>query len=678
MKRKILSLALASAMVVGLVACGNDGNAGNGSTPAGSTENSTPAGSTEGSTAGGDTSVAPPAPSNGGEPIKDLVTYETANRELEGWMIQNTEKAQDLNVLCNAYSGLLEVNNRGQLQPAVATEWGTEDGGLTWTFKLRDDVTWVDVDGNYMADCTAKDWLTALEWILNFQKNGGMNTSMANDMIVGAEEYYNFTKELAEKDPAAANALTCESPEFADLVGIEAPDDYTLIYHCSKNVAYFDTLCTSACLYPLSQALVDKMGIENMVGISNRDMWYNGPYTVPDFVSGNQKVLKANPAYWDKSASLFDTVTIIIAEDGTTDDQLFQTGEIDNCDLNEATLSTIYNAGESNEYYANLVESRPKKYSYQMHFNFDKRDADGNPDTNWNTAVANLNFRLSLYYGMDLTNYWARTNKINPSHCENLAYTMSGLLTFSDNTDYTSRVIQELGISPAAGGGSGRYDPEKAAEYRDKAIEELTAKGVTFPVQMDYYVVAGSQSALDTATVLKEIVEAIGEDYVTLNIGTFVSSLNKEVVVPKLHSFVINGWGADYGDVENFIGQELYGYDSAYYSMHYSYINDATDPDLIADYKEFTELGVAASEIYDDLDKRYEAYAKAEVYLLEHAFTIPMSYEVSWQLTRINDYSKMNALYGIQNYMYKNWETSTVPYTTAEYEQFKADFESGN
>ena len=63
---------------------------------------------------------------------------------------------------------------------------------------------------------------------------------------------------------------------------------------------------------------------------------------------------------------------------------------------------------------------------------------------------------------------------------------------------------------------------------------------------------AGSQSAQDTATVLKQAVsECLGDDFVKLNIGTFVSSTTKEVVEPRLQSFIINGWGADYGDPQN-------------------------------------------------------------------------------------------------------------------------------
>ncbi len=639
---KAVALTAAAALV--LTACGG-GNSGGGASGGGGTAN-----------AGGSANA-----------IKDLVTYESQVSEQQGFLIQNTESASDLNVLCNVYSPLLEVNSKGQLGPAVATEWGTEDGGLTWTFKLRDDVKWVDINGNVMADCTAQDWITGLEWVLNFHKNGANNTSMPNALIRGAQDYYDYTSELDE-----AEAKSLDKSKFLEIVGIEAPDDYTLIYHCAQNAPYFDTVCTSACLYPLSQKLVDTLGVDNMIGMTNQNMWFNGPYIETEFISGNSKTLTPNPEYWDKDASLFDSVTIKIVSDGVQAYQLFENGELDNVELSESTLRAIYD-DENHKYHNNLSEMRPRKYSYQMHLNYNKNNEDGTPDENWNKAVANEAFRLSLYYGLDVTNYWARTNFIYPLHCENLAYTMSGLLYFSDGTDYTQKVIEKLGIPESDGKTPRRLNKELAQQYKEQAMEELKAEGVTFPVEFDYYIVSGSQTALDGANVLKQcFAESLGDDYVSLNIGTYVSSQTKEVVTPRLQSFVINGWGADYGDPANFVDQERYGYDGAYYSKNYSNINDVTDEKLISTYKEFSEMAEKAGEICDDMDKRYEAYADAEVFMLQHALVIPFNYNVSWELTKINDYTKMNAMFGAQNYTYKNWETSVDAYTTEQYEAFKA------
>ena len=140
----------------------------------------------------------PVQPDNGGEAITDFVDFQLQSSEIRTFCLLNSEDSVNSNVLCNAYSPLLELNNKGALGPAVAKEWGTEDGGLTWTFKLRDDVVWVDVDGNEKAKCTAQDWVTAMEFILNYHKNGSLNTSMPTAMIAGAGEYYEMTKAMDE------------------------------------------------------------------------------------------------------------------------------------------------------------------------------------------------------------------------------------------------------------------------------------------------------------------------------------------------------------------------------------------------------------------------------------------------------------------------------------------------
>ena len=559
-----------------------------------------------------------------GDGIKDLVTWETSNREMENVFILNSEMANDLNVLGNCVEGLLETDAQGKLIPGLAKEWGTEDGGLTWTFKLREGVKWVDVNGNVKADCTAQDFVTGLEWVMNFHKNNAMNTSMPTSLIKGCKEYYEYTKELT-----AEEALALDNTKFLEMVGIETPDDYTVVYHCISNATYFDTVCVSACLYPLSAAFVAEVGVENVLGSTNETIWYNGPYTLTEFIQGNTKTLTKNPTYWDTECSLFDTVTIRIIEDTTVGFQLYQNGELDHIDLSEANLRTIWE-DENNEYRDQLVEKLPRKYSYQMHFNYNKHNEDGTVDENWNKAVANEAFRQSLYYGLDLTKYLERYNFINPLKLENNAYTMKGLLYFSDGTDYVAKVNEMLALGESDGKTTVRYDADKAAQFKAQAMEELAAEGVTFPIEIDYYIVAGSQNMLDNATVLQQVFsECLGDDFVKLNIGTYVSSQSKEVVQPKLHSFVINGWGADYGDPQNFLGQETYGEDTAYYSNNYSNVNESTDEDLIATYKEFTELVNKANAITDDMDARYQAYAEAEVYMLQHALSVPIYYEIS-------------------------------------------------
>ena len=600
--------------------------------------------------------------------ITDLYDYETQAREVETWNILQSQLMSDTNVLTNLYDGLVEADEYGKLTPAIAESWETEDNGVTWTFHLRKGVKWVDQNGNEKGEVTAQDFLTGLEWVLNFHKNDAANTSMPMEMIVGAEDYYNLTNEM---DADAGLALTAESPEFADTVGIKAIDDYTLQYTCLSEKPYFDTVAAYNCLYPISQAMIDEIGIDGFKAATPENIWYNGAYTCTEYIQQNTKTLTKNPLYWDTDAKLFNTVTIKMVESVDTAYQLYTTGELDRVDLSESNLTTIYN-NESDPYHDQLVEKRANKKSYQFHFNYDKHNDDQSEDTNWNTAVANEAFRKCWYYGLNLGDYYKRTNAINPYKCYNNSYTMQGLVYLSDGTEYTSLVQEKLGLPQYDGESMTRLDSDKFEEYKAQAIEELTAEGVTFPVHARYFVASGNQTALDSANVLKQAFsDSFGDDFIVLDIDSYVSSLTQEVHSLRRQSFAIAGWGADYGDPQNYLGQETNDSDNAYYMVVLGHAVDNDNEELKALYDEYTELVNKADAINDDLDARYEAYADAEAFMLEHALIVPAYLDISWELTRINDYSKINAMFGIQNNKYKNWETSTDGYTTEDYAEFE-------
>ena len=646
---KLLALAMAASLV--LSGCGGSGNSGN------SEETTGASGSEESTSASSENE------------IKDLVIPRLASRELETFNILYTQRAEDGENLTSLVDGLLESNPKGELVPCIAEEWGTEDGGLTWTFKLREGVKWVDMNGQEKADCNAQDFATGLEWVLNFYKNDSSNTTMPIEMIKGASEYYEYTKTLSEEE---AKALTAgEGSKFREMVGLETPDDYTVIYHCITEKPYFDSLASYVALYPMAQGMVDELGGADAVrSMNNETMWYNGCYTMTSYIQGNEKIFTKNPMYWDTEAKLFDTVTVKMVESNDVAFQLYQTGDVDYVQLGEAQVNTIAKDA-NNEFHDYLVPDVPSHFSYQMQFNYNKNKEDGTPDTNWNTAIANEAFRLSWYYGIDFTNYWKRVNAINPMSCENNFYTMKGLVYTSDGTDYTDLVRAELGLGEENGQTPVRLDAEKAEQYKQQAIEELTAQGVTFPVEVDYYIQASSQTALDSANVVAQMFsDCLGDDYVKLNIKTYIQSVRNEVIIPHLHSITNNGWGADYADPQNYLGQMTYGEDNAYYSDQYSYINEVEETEatkaLLDTYKEFTKMVDEANAITDDLDARYAAYAKAEAYMLQHAIVIPCNYQIGWSLSKVDNDTKMNAMYGSVNDKMKNWASNADGYTSEE------------
>lgn len=593
--------------------------------------------------------------------LKTVTLGKLASRELETFNYLQSQRAEDGENLTNLWEGLLTTNYKGQFLPQLATEWGTEDEGLTWTFKLRDDVTWVDVNGEIQAPCNGDDFATGLEWVLNFHKNDSANTSMPIEMIQGAEEYYEYTKTL---DKEAAYALNGgEGSKFREMVGLAIPDETTLIYTCKTAKPYFDTLATHNSLYPLSQGLVDKLGVDGVKSMNNENMWYNGPYTMTTYVQGNEKIFTPNPNYWDKDCKLFESATFRMVESDDVTYHLYQNGEVDYVQLTESMVKTI-TENLNHEYHDYMVPARPSAFSYQFHWNYGKHNEDGTLDENWNTAISNEAFRRAIYYGLDFTEYFKRTNALDPISCENVCFTARHLVNTSEGRDYIELVKDRTGLKNGDGTKPVRYQPDLAKQYKEQAIEELTALGVTFPVQIDHYIQSANQISLDSALVLKDAFsKCLGDDFVQLNIKTYVSSLKKEVREPRLHSFLINGWGADYSDPQNFLGQMTIGNDNAWYAA-FNNINDVPETeatkDLLNYFRTFTEMVAQADTIADDMDKRYEAFADAEAYMLDHALVMPCNYRISWCLTRYNVHGDFSG-----NKM-KNWETNADGYTVEE------------
>ena len=638
--------------------------------------------SDNGSSAASTSGAAAPN-TTGATPLKEFISFESGNRELESWNMLYTQKAEDANVVTNLWDGLLSFDCYGKVVPAIASSWEHNDDSTVWTFHLRDDVDWVDANGEVKDHLTSKDFLVGFEWVMNSYKNEANNTSMPNDTVVGAADYYEQTKAAGD----AAADMTYEDMLAAG-VGIEAPDDYTLVFTCKDPCPYFDTVAAYNSFYPVAPALLDELGIEGFRGCDNTTMWYNGPYVVEEYIQGNTKSYIPNPSYYDAAnVSRFERLTITMISDGTISLQLYENRELDEVDLGESSIATIQ-ADPSNEYNQQMCEKRPKKFSYCFIFNYDKRKTDGTADENWNKAIANKAFRQCFSKGLELSKFFSRYNPINPLKCENDFFTMSGLCYTTDGTDYTSLVAKELGLDGEKYDGKTmkrlRANNGDITDLKKQAMAELSAIGVTFPVHCSYYILAGSTTALDSATVLKQcFTDSFGDDFIVLDIETFVSSTMKEVVAPKLQSFVHMGWGADFGDPINFLTQIIVHDDNAYYSCNMTNIagiaeNGAADyqKDLVAAYEQFTDLVNEGRVIVNDTDARYAAFAKAEAYFLEENLIFPTVYDVTWCLTHANEYSKINAMYGPCNYKAVNWETSEEAYTTEQYEEFAAAFDA--
>lgn len=89
------------------------------------------------------------------------------------------------------YKGLVSLDERGQLQPALAESWSTEDGRI-WTFRLRPGTRFCDdpaFPGGRGRGLTADDVKFSLERIVQ-KRQASPASWIFLDLVEGAREYY--------------------------------------------------------------------------------------------------------------------------------------------------------------------------------------------------------------------------------------------------------------------------------------------------------------------------------------------------------------------------------------------------------------------------------------------------------------------------------------------------------
>ncbi|MGL6020921.1 MAG: ABC transporter substrate-binding protein, partial [Gibbsiella quercinecans] len=154
------------------------------------------------------------------------------------------------------FEGLVNQDANGKIIPGVATAWSTTDN-QTYIFTLRKDARWSNGD-----PVTAKDFVYSWQRLVDprslspfawFAQLAGIQN--ASDIVAG-------------KQPV-------------NQLGVSAVDDHTLKVQLDKPVPYFPSLTANFSLFPVPQAVVEKLGndwtkVGNLVG--------NGAYQLQERV----------------------------------------------------------------------------------------------------------------------------------------------------------------------------------------------------------------------------------------------------------------------------------------------------------------------------------------------------------------------------------------------------------
>ncbi|MBE6648664.1 MAG: peptide ABC transporter substrate-binding protein [Ruminococcaceae bacterium] len=581
--------------------------------------------------------------------VKDGVYRVLYSGELSTLNYLTTSNSNEMTVGANTVDSLVEYDPKGALKAGLAESWTYDEATLTWTFKIREGQKWVDHTGAAKADVTANDFVSALKYSLN-PANESSTVQNLFGKIKNAEEYYNG---LAFKD-AGGKEFDDDGNEVAtwaeisfDEVGVKAVDNYTLTYTLVEECPYFLSSLTYITYLPVYGPMVEEMGKEFATAADK--MYYCGAYYLSEFVPNEKRTLKRNDLNYDADMVYIAEIKYIYnAESEAVAPDMVLKNEIDYADI-DTEVADDWLANEEKLKY--ISQSRASvDYSYFYCFNFDpKFDAEYEPE-NWKIAVNNEDFRKAVLYAMNKNALMGLAEANNPEEYVYNTITLSTFCTNNDGKDFSALAPFD-GINATKTG-----DAEKAVSYRDAAKTALTAAGATFPVKMLVSYNPNTTSWDGECGLLEQQLETVlGADFIDVVVVAGPSSnFLTEVRRSGKYAFMKCNWGADYQDPETWTDpfyQESVDDGYKYNFMYQSVVDGGASAEVI---KGYYALVKAAKEIKSDINARYEAFAKAEAYLIDHALVIPYGASpAGYVATKLNTFEGQFASFGISTLRYK-------------------------
>ena len=558
---------------------------------------------------------------------------------------------------------LVEYDSRGKIREGLATSWEWDADTLTWTFHLRDE-NWVDYTGAVLGPVTAQDFVDALAYLLNPDYASG-TASLVIPYVAGAEDYYNYCvwRNNAQNGTVAedgttytidaagtvtltatdGSTTTCPAVDFSS-VGICAVDEHTLTYTLNYDFPGFLSLLNYAPFEPAYGPMLAELG--DQFCTSAETACNCGAFYLAEYTPLESWVMKKNPENYDKDNVYIDTVRYIYNQEALiSGPEMVRRGEID-----QATISSdILDSWLADDTTKDMVSmERPetgKSYFYFFNFlpyahqfpnwNTTGVDAQYQPD-NWAKAVNSTNFRKAFLYAINPAVTLAVTAPEGYENYKLHTITPPSFCADSKGVDYT-----ECGALAKV---TDHFNEATAKQYRDAAVQELTAAGATFPIKVQYPYNPAVVDWDKQCQVFKQQVEGVlndGFDFVDIIItqGPSDNFLNA-VRRAGAYEFMSYYWGADYSDPET----EVYPFyqEAGDRGTCYAFLRTGVEDGIItgetADYvMTYMDMVEKAKAITADLDARYAAFADAEAYLIENALVIPLSLPVPpYIATRLN------------------------------------------
>lgn len=649
--KKALALFIA-VLMLGAVFCACSSDSGN-ATPANPGNSNSPA-----------SPAAPGEPAANADPVVFRMLYDVENTTLN---YLSSGKELEHAIACNIVDGLVEFDNHSNIVPGMAESWETSEDGTVWTFHLRQGQYWYDNNGNQIAEVTANDWVEGLRVVATPLNDSGTYDQIK--IVKGVEDYF--------------NALTAgEEADFAN-VGVKAIDDYTLEYTLNRPTPYFLGGLAYACWLPVYAPLIEAtMNEEDGTfgfGTSIDKIYSNGAFILTEWEPQVKQTFVKNVNNWDADRVYLDRIEKSYnAEAATLAPTMVLRDEIDYAKISNDILDDW--KANNVDYLSKSREDAMWHYFYAFDFRPTYPDEYGPVD--YFRCVLNSNFRHAIMSALNREFViQSCVDQENPGALIQNTFTPANSCFTPDGKDFADM--------PAFDGIEANfYDPAKAQEYKAKAMEELSAQGVQFPVTLVLAYQSGEKNYENECIVVKQQLEKeLGTDFVKFELwaGPSENFLSETRGAGK-YSIMRVRWGADYIDPQTWTdpfsatvdvetgrmrGNSYNRWNSFLYPEDFRYYLETIDTNSMGQYVDEFMANPGFAEIADilarydalvlegieegiDINKRFEKFAEAEALLINNAMIIPCYIgPANYQATKLNVFEGAYAACGYTKLTYK-------------------------
>ena len=204
------------------------------------------------------------------------------------------------NIARDLFEGLTSEGPDGSVLPGLASGWEISTDGKTYTFSLRDRLSWSNGD-----PLTAKDFVYSLR--------------RAVDPATGAP--------LSDMLQPISNAVDVMKGKLTpDQLGVSAPDDRTLVITLASPAPWFLQVLSHPIAAPVHGSSITQHGDK---AFTAGKLVSNGAYMLVEWSPYDRVILSRNDHYYANADSWFDQVLYYPIDNNNAEFNRYRAGELD-------------------------------------------------------------------------------------------------------------------------------------------------------------------------------------------------------------------------------------------------------------------------------------------------------------------------------------------------------------